>query len=144
MAFILTDPNSAGPFTTFQIKDVVCKAIKLDFSKFTTTNVDTYAAALPPDATILEIKTWVRTALSGGGVTAPTVAFGTTSGGADLAAAFAVTNTAGTLQSVSPAVGIMQQYQVPYTSDIKVYIRGSCSTGNPTAGEIDVLIYYVR
>ena len=144
MAFILTDPNAAGPFTTFQIKDIVCKAIKLDFAKFATTNVDTYAAALPADATILEIKTWVRTALSGGGVTAPTLTFGTTSGGADLAAAFSVTNTAGTLQSVSPAVGIMQQYNPPFTQDIKVYIRGGCSTGNPTAGEVDVLIYYVR
>jgi len=144
MAFILTDPNSAGPFTTFQIKDIVCKAIKLDYTKFSTSNVDTYAAALPADATVLEIKTWVRTALSGGGVTAPTVTFGTTSGGSDLAAAFSVTNTAGTLQSVSPAVGIMQQYNPPFTQDIKVYIRGSCSTGNPTAGEVDVLIYYVR
>lgn len=144
MALILTDPNVAGPFATFQIKDVVIKVVKLDFSKFATTNIDTYAAALPADVTILKVDTWVRTALSGNGVTSPTITLGTTSGGSDLAAAFAVTNTAGTLQTVSPAVGIMQQYNPPYTQDVKVYVRGSCSTGNPTAGEIDVVIYYVR
>ena len=144
MAFILTDPNSAGPFTTFQLKDVQVRAIKLSFSAFTTGNTDTYAGVLPADASILKFETWVRTALSGNGVTSPTVTLGTTSGGADLAAAFSVTNTAGTQQTVSPAVGIMQQYNPPMTTDIKLYVRGGCSTGNPTAGEIDLLVYFVR
>ena len=144
MAIILTDPNTAGPFTTFQVKDVTVKVVKLDFSKFATTNVDTLMTYLPADATILRMETWVRTVLSGNSVTSPTVAVGTTSGGADLAAAFSVTNTAGTQQIVSPAVGIMQQYQVPLGQDIRIYVRGGCSTGNPTAGEIDLVIYYVR
>lgn len=144
MAIILTDPNSAGPFATFQIKDVTVKVIKLTNSNFTTGNTDTKVTVLPPDATILRMETWVRTVLSGNGVTSPTVAVGTTSGGTDLAAAFTVTNTAGTLQTISPAVGIMQQYNVPYTADMNIYIRGGCSTGNPTAGEIDLVIYYVR
>ena len=144
MAIILTDPNTAGPFTTFQVKDVTVKVVKLDFSKFATTNVDTLMTYLPADATILRMETWVRTVLSGNSVASPTVAVGTTSGGADLAAAFSVTNTAGTQQTISPAVGIMQQYQVPLGQDIRIYVRGGCSTGNPTAGEIDLVIYYVR
>jgi len=144
MAIILTDPNTAGPFTTFQIKDVTVKVIKLDFAKFATTNVDTLATYLPADATILRLDTWVRTALTGNGVTSPTITLGTTSGGSDLAAAFSVTNTSGTMQTVSPAVGIVQQYQVPLGQDIRLYVRGGCSTGNPTAGEIDLIVYYVR
>ena len=144
MAIILTDPNTAGPFTTFQVKDVTVKVIKLDFAKFATTNVDTLAAYLPADATILRLDTWVRTALTGNSVTSPTITLGTTSGGSDLAAAFSVTNTSGTMQTVSPAVGIVQQYQVPLGQDIRLYVRGGCSTGNPTAGEIDLIVYYVR
>jgi len=145
MAIILTDPNASGPFASFQIKDIVCKVVKLPFSAFATGNVDTLVAALPPDATILQMLTWVRTALTGNSVSAPTVTVGTTSGGSDLAAAFTVTNTAGTLQTISPAVGIWQVYNIPYTTgDMKIYIRGGCSTGTPTAGEIDLAIYYVR
>ena len=144
MALILTDPNTAGPFTSFQIKDVELKVLKLPFSYFTTGNTDTYVTALPADVSIVRFETWVRTALSGNSVASPTVTLGTTSGGSDLAAAFTVTNTAGTQQLVTPAVGIMQLYNPPMTTDIKIYVRGGCSTGSPTAGEIDLLVYFVR
>ena len=144
MALILSDPNTAGPFASFQMKDVYVKVVKLAFGVFTTGGTDQVVAALPADASIMKFETWVRTALSGNGVTAPTVAIGTTSGGSDLAATFAVTNTAGTMQLVSPAVGILQQYSIPYSFDIRLFVHGACSTGNPTAGEVDLVIYYVR
>lgn len=144
MAIIYTDTNTSGPFTTFGIKDVVTKFVKLTFASFATTNVDQLVARLPADASILRVDTWVRTALTGNSVSAPTVALGTSSGGTEIAAAFSVTNTTGTLQTVSPIVGAQQVYQIPLTGDINIYVRGGCSTGNPTAGEIDLVIYYVR
>lgn len=144
MAIILTDPNVHGPFPTFGIKDVQVKVLKTDSSFYSTAGVNTLLAKLPADVTIIKMDTWVRTVLSGNGVTSPTIAVGTTSGGNDISAAFSITNTAGTLQTITPAVGIMQTYNPPYTSDISIYVRGGCSTGNPTAGEIDLVIYYIR
>lgn len=144
MAIILTDPNTAGPFPTFQLKDVQVKVIKLAFGVFKTAGTDQLVAALPADATILRMETWVRTALTGNSVATPTIAVGTTSAGTDLAATFTVTNTAGTQQIVSPAVGIMQTYNIPYSNDIRLWVHGSCSTGDATAGEIDLIVYFVR
>lgn len=144
MALILDNPNSSGPFSTWQIKDPMVKVIKLTHANFTTGNTDALVARLPADASILQVQTWVRTALTGNSVASPTVALGTASGGTQIAAAFSVTNTAGVMQTVSPATGILQVYAPPYTSEIDVYVRGGCSTGNPTAGEIDLVIWYVR
>jgi hypothetical protein len=144
MAIILTDPNTAGPFATFQLKDVQARVIKLAFGVFATAGTDQVVARLPADCTILRMETWVRTALTGNSVSAPTIAVGTTSGGTDLAATFSVTNTAGTHQTVSPATGVMQVYNIPYSSDINLWVHGSCSTGNATAGEIDLIVYFVR
>ena len=144
MALIFTDPNTAGPFTSFQIKDVTLKVFRLTNTNFATTNVDTLVGALPADSSIVRISTWVKTALSGNGVTLPTISLGTTSAGTDFLSALAVTNTTGTYATASPVTGIMQAYNPPYTQDIRLYVRGGATTGNPTAGEIYLLVEYVR
>lgn len=144
MALIFTDPNTAGPFTTFQAKDVSVKVFKLTFANFTTGNTDALIGRLPADASILTVETWLKTAFSGNGVTAPVLSLGSTSGGTQFSSAVALTNTTGTFALHSPVTGIMQEYQVPLPGDISLYARGGCSTGNPTAGELYLVVKYVR
>lgn len=144
MALIFTDPNSAGPFATFQVKDIVTKVFKLTFANFTTTNTDTLIGRLPADASIVGVDTWMKTALSGGGVTSPVLSLGSTSGGTQFSSAVALTNTTGTFVAHTPITGILQEYQVPLGGEINLYARGGCSTGNPTAGELYVIVKYVR
>ena len=141
----LSDPYPNAPTVlSGPPKDVQVKVIRLTSANFTTTGVNTLVAVLPTDASILGFKTWVKTALSGGGVTAPTMSIGATSGGTDYTSAVAITNTTGTYALATPVTGIMQAYQIPYGSDLNIWFRGACSTGNPTAGEIYLVIEYVR
>lgn len=144
MALILSNPNAAGPFQTFQRKDVQVHVVKLAAANFATTNVDTYVASLPPDIAIIGFDIYVKTVLSGNGVTSPTVSLGSSSGGTQFSAALAVTNTAGTNAKLSPVTGICQEQDPTNRTDIKLFVRGGCSTGNPTAGEIDLIIKFVR
>jgi len=138
------DPSPIGPTATSNVKDVRVKVIKLTSANFTTTGVNTKVAVFPADATILDVHFYTKTALSGGGVTAPLLSLGTTSAGTDFANAFALTNTTGTLSEVSPITGLIQNYGVPQGPDIQFWARGTCSTGNPTAGEIYLIVKYVR
>jgi hypothetical protein len=144
MAIIYSDPNSAGPFSTFQVKDVVTRIFRLTFANFTTANTDTLIGRLPADASILEVNTWLRTAFSGNGVTLPVLSLGSASGGTQFSSAVAITNTAGTFASHTPMTGILQEYQAPLAGEISLFARGGCSTGNPTAGELLVIVKYVR
>lgn len=125
-------------------KDVQVRVVKLSSANFTTTGVNTLVAVLPADSSIISFRTWVKTALSGNSVASPTVTLGSTSAGTDYASAVALTNTTGTFALVSPVTGIIQPYAIPYTADLNIWFRGSCSTGNPTAGEVYLIIEYVR
>lgn len=144
MALIFTDPNGAGPFPTWQDKDIRVRVFKLTYANFTTTGVDTLIGKLPADASIVGVKTWLKTAFSGNSVASPTLGLGSTSGGTEFSSAVAITNTVGTYATHSPMTGICQAYNIPYTSDIPLYAHGGCSTGNPTAGELYVIVEYVR
>ena len=145
MGFIYTDPNTAGPFASFQMKDVQVKVFKLTSANFTTGNTDAKVGALPGDCSILGFETWVGTALSGNGVTSPVISLGTASAGTQYASAVAITNTVGTAAKLSPVTGIMQAHAVPPASgDTALWVRGGCSTGSPTAGEIYLAVYFIR
>lgn len=146
MAFIYGDPNSSGPFASFQIKDIVCKAIKLTNTNFTTGGTNTLVAALPADASILRFTLWVKTQLAGGSVSAATISVGTASAGTQFinanAAAF---GTAGVESTLSPVNNIFQPYNIPYsTGDIQIWVNGTATTGNPTSGEMYLMVEYVR
>lgn len=139
------DPSPIGPTVlSGPVKDLQCKVVKLSSANFSTTGVNTLVAALPADASIISIRFWVKTALSGGGVTAPTASVGATSGGTDYTSALAITNTTGTYLVAGTVTGIVQNYQVPLSGDLNIWFRGACSTGNPTAGEIYMIVEYVR
>lgn len=145
MAFIYSDPNPAGPFSTFQVKDSLCKAVRLTNANFSTAGVNTLAAALPADATIIGFTFWNKTILSGGSITAATIAVGTSSAGTQFSVANAAPFSAsGSYGILTPVTGIFQPYNPPYGADIQVWINGTSTGGNPTAGEFYLLINYVR
>ena len=141
----LGDPYPNAPtVTTNPAKDVQVKVAKLTSANFTTTGVTTLVAYLPADTTILSIRTYVKTALSGNGVTSPVANVGTTTTATEFISAVGLTNTTGTYVVQTPVTGIMQNYAIPLGGDIPVYFKGTCSTGNPTAGEIYLIIEFVR
>lgn len=145
MAFIYGDPNPAGPFATYQAKDTQSKAVKLTNANFSTAGVNTLVAAMPADATIIGFTYWNKTILSGGGITAGTITVGTSSGGTQFSVANAAPFTAsGSYGILSPVTGIFQAYNPPYGADIQIWVNGTATTGNPTAGEFYLLINYVR
>lgn len=145
MAFNFVDPNTAGPFATFGVKDVCIKAFKLTSANFTvTTSTKTKVGMLPADAAIIRISYWNKTKLAGGGITASAMSVGTTSGGTDLVSAFDVFTTVGTMAILSPVTAIMQPIAYPLGQDIPIWVDGLTTTGTPTSGEIYLLVEYVR
>lgn len=139
------DPSPAGPtVNSGPNKDVQVKVFKLSGSNFGTTAVNTAVGVLPADSTILGMELWVKTQLAGNSISAATINIGQTSGGTEFASGFNAFGTAGTQSRVTPITGIMQNYQIPLGSDIRIYVGGTAITGNPTSGELYLTVYYVR
>lgn len=144
MALIFSDPVGAGPFISYGMKDVCVKAFKLTNANFATGNVDAQLGVFPADVSILGFDVWVKTVLSGNGVTLPVVSLGTASGGAQFTSAVAVTNSAGYSAKLTPVTGILQPHDNINRTDVPLWLRGGCTTGTPTAGELYLVVYYVR
>ncbi len=145
MAFIYGDPNPAGPFATFQVKNVTAIAVKLLNTNFTTAGVNQLVARLPGDASILSVHYWNKTKLAGGSVATATMSLGSTSGGTEFVNAFDIlTPATGAYGIVTPITGILQPYSIPVTGDIPLYVNGTTTTGNPTSGEVYLLITIAR
>lgn len=141
----VSDPNPGGPSALSNTKSPVVSVVKLTSANFSTTNTDTLVAILPADSTILGFRLWVKTKLAGGSISAATLAVGSDSGGAQFLAASALAFGTANTYSVFPAqLAIMQNYAVPLGADIAVYVRGVATTGNPTSGEMYLIIEYVR
>lgn len=141
----VSDPSPIGPTAISNIKDIQVKVVKLTSANFSTSNVDTLVAVLPADATILGIRVWVKTQLAGGGITAATYSLGSTSGGTQFVGSSALAfGVAGAYNIASSVNNIVQNYAVPLGADIPLYVRGTSTTGNPTSGELYLIIEYVR
>jgi len=97
---------------------------------------------LPADSSILGFETWVKTALTT--ATLPTLSLGTASAGTQFTSALAITNTVGTNAKASPVTGILQAHDNTNRTDIPLWASTGCSTGNAAAGEIYLLVYFVR
>jgi hypothetical protein len=155
MAFIFTagqvavsDPATGGgpqgPTATSNIKDVVVKAVKLTSANFGTSAVNTKVAVLPADASIIRLSLWTNVQLAGGGITAASISIGTVSAGTQIASAISTFATAGTYALVTPVTNIVQNYNIPYGLDQQIWVSGTATTGNPTSGEVYLLIEYIR
>jgi len=142
MAIIFPDPIVTA---TSNDKDVHIKVVKLTFADFTTGGANSVKAVLPADSTILNIGYYKPVTFSGGGVTAVTLSVGIAGTPAKFVSAFDVlTPAAGTNAEVTPLTNIMQAYQIPLGADIPLLVTGTATTGNPTAGEFYLRIWYVR
>jgi len=142
MAIIFPDPIITP---TSNDKDVHVKVVKLTFSDFTTGGANSVKAVLPADSTILNIGYYKPTAFSGGSVSAVTLSIGIPGTATKFANAFDVhTPAAGSTNEITPLTNIMQAYQIPLGSDIPLLFTGTATTGNPTAGEMYVRVWYVR
>jgi hypothetical protein len=141
-----SDPYPTGPTVNSQrAREIYLKASKLTSANFTTGNTDTLLVVLPADATILGFRLWVKTQLNGGSVSAATLALGSASGGAQFHAASALAfGTTGTYTAMPTPLAIFQNYQVPLGGDIQIWGRGVATTGNPTGGELYLLVEYTR
>lgn len=131
---------------TSNSKVTMTKTVKLTFANFTTGGTAQVLAVLPADSSILDFQIWTKTKLSGGGITAATLSIGDQlvsatqfANGLD-----ALTPASGAFAPASPVTNIMQPYGLPLGPDIRVLFTGTATTGNPTAGEIYVVIEYVR
>lgn len=144
MALIFNDPNPAGPFSTFQVKDVVTKVFKLTYANFSTSGVNTLLGTLPADASIIGFSYWNKTKLAGNSISAATISLGASSAGTDFCSSFDVFTTVGTNARISPVTGILQPYNAPYSADIQLWVNGTSTTGTPTSGEIYIIVKYVR
>lgn len=138
------DPSPTGPTAGSNIKDVAVKAVKLTSANFTTGGTNSLVAVLPADSTILGFRLWVKTQLAGGSVSAATYSVGTVSAGTQFISALSAFGTAGAYAVQTPVTGIFQNYNVPAGPDTQVWVNGTATTGNPTSGELYLLIEYVR
>jgi hypothetical protein len=139
------DPSPTGPTVlSGPAKYKLTKIVKLSSANFGTTAVNTLVAALPADSMITGMAIWVKTQLAGNSISAATINVGSSSGGTQYVSAYNTFGTAGAFSVITPITGIMQNYQVPLTGDLQIYVGGTATTGNPTSGEIYFIIEYVR
>lgn len=138
------DPSPIGPTATSNIKDLQVKVVKLTSANFTTGGTNTQVAVLPADSSVLGMRLWVKTQLAGGSVSAATYSIGTASAGTQFVSAVTAFAAAGVYTVVTPITAIIQNYSIPYGQDIQVWVNGTATTGNPTSGELYLIIEYVR
>ncbi len=137
--------SQSNPTATSGDKDVHIKVVKLAGTDFTTGGAASVKAVFPADSTILRISYWKKVALSGGGITAATLSIGITGTPTQFVSAYDVhTPAAGAYAVVTPVTNIVQNYSLPLGSDISMLFTGTATTGNPTAGEIYIIVEFVR
>lgn len=134
-----------SPTTTSNDKNVHSKTIRLLNTDVVTGGTASVKMVLSADSTILAIRYWKKTQLSGGGITAATLSIGIPGTPTNFVNAIDIlTPVAGTLALFTPVTNIMQPYQIPQGQDIALLFTGTATTGNPTAGEIYVTVDFVR
>jgi hypothetical protein len=128
-----------------QVKALHLQAVKLTFADFATGGLASVKAVLPADASIVGFRVWNKTILSGGGITAATLSIGVTGTAGKYVTSFNALGATGAYAFVPTAVtNIFQESDPTAPADISLLFTGTATTGNPTAGEMYVLIEYVR
>src|SRR5688572_9541698 len=97
MAFNFASAGPAGQTVTSPpSKPIQVKAVKLLFSDFTTGGTAAVKAVLPPDASIVGLRYWVKTTFSGNSVSAMTLSVGVSGAATRYVSAGSFALTAGT------------------------------------------------
>ena len=139
----VSDPSPTGPTAISNIKDTQVKVVKLTSANFTTAGVNTLVAVLPADASILSMVLQVNTQLTGNSISAAAIDIGSASGGAQYVSAASAYGTAGA-NTLLNKLGGVENYSLPWGPDKGIWVKGTATTGNPTAGEMYLMITYVR
>lgn len=144
MSFNFSTVAANGPTPTAPAaKDIQCKAVKLTSADFTTGGAASVKAYLPQDASIIRMTLWVKTQLAGGSISAATLSIGVTGTATKFVnATSSAFNAAGSYGSMN--ISNIVQDQGVETGDIALLFTGTATTGNPSSGEMYVLIEYVR
>lgn len=129
---------------TSNIKTVKVKSVRLTFSDVVTGGTASVKAVLPASASILDFRFWKKTQLSGGSISAATLSIGVPGSATSFVNAADILTPAAGAQSSLSSTTTHQNYQVPLGGDISLLFTGTATTGNPTAGEFYVDIYYVE
>jgi len=125
-------------------KSVHVKSVKLTFADVVTGGTASVKAVLPAQSTILEFRFWKKTQLSGNSISAATLSIGVTGAATSFVnAADILTPTAGVTSALT-SVTTHQGYDSNNRTDISLLFTGTATTGNPTAGEFYVDIYYAE
>lgn len=125
-------------------KQVMTKAIKLTFADFTTGGTAAVKAVMPKDASIIGFRLWNKTVLSGNGITAATLSIGVSGTATKYVNAVSALGASGAFAFMATGIGNIMQDAGVETGDVRLLFTGTATTGNPTAGEMYVLIDYVR
>lgn len=140
MAYDFTEPVSIGN----GVKQEFVKIVKLVGTDFATTGPARPKEALPADATITEIRYWKKTAFSGNGVTAVSLNIINSASGVAYVGGLDLHTPAAGAQAVAPVVTNIMQQNDGNRQDIPLNFVCNSTTGNPTAGEVYIIIKYVR
>lgn len=125
-------------------KSVHIKSVKLTFADVTTGGANSVKVVLPAFSSILDFRFWKKTQLSGGGITAATLSIGVPGSATSFVNAADILTPAAGAQSSLVSATTHQDYNIPLGGDISLLFTGTATTGNPTAGEVYVDIYYVQ
>jgi hypothetical protein len=125
-------------------KSIHVKSVKLTFADVVTGGTASVKAVLPAQSTILGFVFWKKTQLSGNGITAATLSIGIPGSATSFVnAADILTPTAGATSWLSSTT-THQNYDPDIRTDISLLFTGTATTGNPTAGEFYVDVYYAE
>ena len=125
------------------IKQEYVKIVKCTFNDFKTGGQTTPKEVLPADATIVSIQYWKKTAFSGGSVSAVTLNIVNAASGASYVTSFDLHTPAAGAQGFVTQANVMQAADGGRI-DQPLNFVGTATTGNPTAGEVYIIIKYVR
>jgi hypothetical protein len=125
-------------------KSIHVKSVKLTFADVVTGGTASVKAVLPAQSTILGFVFWKKTQLSGNGITAATLSIGIPGAATSFVnASDILTPTAGAT-SWLVSTTTHQNYDPDNRTDISLLFTGTATTGNPTAGEFYVDVYYAE
>lgn len=145
MSFNFGQPLPNGPTVTTPIpKDLQVKVVKLTSADFSTGGTTALKAVLPADASIVGFRLWVKTQLAGNGITAATFSVGTPASSTQFINGSTTAFSAANSYNMVFSQNIMQDYQIPLGADIQITVTGTATTGNPTVGEMYLVIEFVR
>jgi hypothetical protein len=141
MAFNFSAAYPSGPTANSPAgKTLQVKAVKLTYADFSTGGTtSSKTLVLPKEASVVGLRTWTKTAFTGNGITAIALAVNSTAGNIFSGAFTNTTNS----YAVSGGVANIVQDAGTVTADQKLTFVGTSTTGNPTAGELIVIVEYV-